>query len=230
MTRGRDAASMRFRLDPNAPEAPPPPPPRAAPPPPPRAAPVASPAAAPDAARTKRLLILAGLGLVVLAAGATAVLYATDTGPFAYPHAYMVEGKAVPSGASLPPAPQAMRDQFGVDSNPGRVPDDQLDSLAGGQAGSGRVPRPNEAWVESLRAGGADDAVVVIASKFASDKDAGDFVSAVGIGCARGGFTLLRDGDVVVLVIVGDAGGQAYGPRVASTILGQVSGIKRVCG
>jgi len=222
--RSRRCARVRFRLDPKEadapvhlpPRAPPPPQAPAAPPPPPRAA-------APARWTKRRLLVAAAVALVLLAGGAGAVLYATNTGPFAYPHEYLVEGSAIPRGLKLPDVPQDIQDQWGITSNPGQVPQEHLDDVGTEET------RPAEAWLEVLSAGGRSDAITVIAAKFADAQHADNFVSTARVQCLAGGSAILRDGDVVDVIVVNSQALQYY-QAIVSTILGQVHGISKVCG
>jgi hypothetical protein len=216
---------VRFRLDPKEADVPVELPPRApsAPAAPPPAAPRA-PSAPASAASKRKLIVVALIGLLLVGGGAGAVLYATDTGPFAYPHAYLVEGSSVPSGMQLPSVPQDAQDQWGVTSNPGEVPKEHLAEI-----GDSSI-RPTQAWVEVLSARGTPNALSVIAAKFPDADRASSFVATARVRCLAGGAAVLQDGDVVVLVIVGDSAAMPYYTKVKQTILGQVSGIRTVCG
>jgi hypothetical protein len=214
---------VRFRLDPKDADAPVPPPLRAAVPAQTAAAPVAAPAPTPSRWTKKRLLVVAAIALLLLGGGATAVLYATDSGPFAYPHAYLLEGSSVPRGLSLPDVPQDVRDEWGITTNPGQVPDDKLGQFEG-------TTRPTDAWIEVLQAGGRSDAVSVAALRFSDEDHANTFISQVSLRCAAGGFAILQDGRVVDLVIVGDSQAMPYYNAIVSALHAQASGLHGLCG
>jgi hypothetical protein len=219
---------VRFRLDPKEADAPVevPPPRGAAPAPraPPPAAPGAPPAAAPSKWTRQRLLVVAVIALLLLGGGAGAVMYATNTGPFAYPHAYLVEGSSVPSGLRLTDLPPDVASQYNIESNPGEIPKEHLDDF--GDAST----RPSAAWIEVLGTRTRPDAITVLALQFPDAQHANTFRQTAQLRCAVGGAALLQDGDVVVLVIVGDSSALSYYQSVVSKILVQVSGVKRVCG
>jgi hypothetical protein len=216
---------VRFRLDPREADAPAEAPPARAPVPAPQSAPAPAPAARPASRWSRRRVVLAAaIGLLVVAGGSGAYFYATDSGPFAYPHEYLVEGSAVPAGLRLPGVPADVRDQWGITSNPGQIPDDRLGDLP--NAGT----QPDEAWVEVLQAGDRADAVTIVAAKYADADHASTAVSTARLQCLSGGSAILQDGKVVVLVLVGDSQAMPYYNKLVRTILGQVHGLTEVCG
>jgi hypothetical protein len=219
---------VRFRLDPKEADepvevAPPRAPVPGRPAPPPHPSPTIAPV---DANRSKkRLIVVAILGILLLSGGATAVLYATDSGPFKYPHANLVEGSAVPSGLRLASIPAEIRDEYGIETNPGPVNDDNLDQLS-----SATGQRPDKAWVEVLGTRTRQDAITVFALDFKDTDAASAFRQTAQFKCSTGGFAVLQDGDVVVMVVVGDSSALTYFSQVVSKIVSQVSELKLYCG
>lgn len=217
------ARRMRFRLDPKDADAPVAPPAQVRPagPTAPQAATPAT-AAAPTRWPKKRLLVVALIGLVLLGGGAGAILYATDSGPFRYPHAYLVEGDHVPSGLKLAPVPDNAENDFGIKSNPGEVPKDRISEM--GDASM----RPQTAWIEVLGTTGTPSAITILALQFEDEDHADSFASAARFQCQAGAHAVLQDGDVVVLI--SSNGASTYYSRIVNTIMGQVSGLHKVCG
>lgn len=226
MTGGVPARVVRFRLDPKDATAPVTPPPSRVQAPPATAAspPAHALAGAPRRWTRKHLFVAAVVVLVVLSGGATAVLYAAHAGPFAYPHAYLVEGSSVPSGLSLPAVPADAREEYGITENPGQVPRDNFENVDGSGG-----PTPEDVWMEVFAARGQSGALTVLAIQYANEDDAKSVAGVTSFRCMAGGFAVLRDGDVVVMVIVGNSAGQSYFSKVVTTIMSQTSGIKRVC-
>ena len=250
---------MRFQLDPRAkaPERPAPPPPgprpasppadpgappaeplaplrpAAAPPPPPLgpSPPAGSSAAAAGAGswlRRHRVLAMALLGLVLLSGGAAATLYAMELPPFEYPRRYLLEGSEIPARMQLGEVPDAVEQEFGVRENPGRVDEDDLDAFTF----QNRLPEPDDAWGQSLRPTSTSGDVLVFALRFSDEKKANQWSSLASISCSTGGGkgAILKDGDVVVVVMADGDQGAPWATRVVNKLKEEAPDLRTVCG
>lgn len=238
---------MRFRLDPRGAEARPPPPaylpsaakaegpPANAPaeaPPPMAPAPGATHAAAVvpaqvaaaiQAVRARRTLAI-GIAIALLLTSGVAVgaMYALDAGPFAYPNKYILQDDEIPRGLRNAPLDAEAREELGLTSNPGEVDPSTIVDDTGG-------PRPERAWVQGLTNGASEPIVVIVALDYGNRDDADDAASRLQAGCMfRDGFTLLRDGDVLVLVMP-ENGGDGYVASVVAALKRQNADLSTVC-
>lgn len=222
----------KFRIDPAAPPIVRGPPPAAAPVAPPPTAPLPAPvqrlAEAPPTRRGRKLAWLALVVILLLVGGTVAALFVTDAGPFRYPRAYLLEEGETPTGLRLEALPSVLREEFGLEENPGRVPDDKMDPLV---LQDRPDVVPEEAWVESVGNGRFGEQVVIVAARMASEDDARTLAGSAGNGCngRDGAGTAMRDGDVVVMVFALDGEGASRVRLVESALREKTPELSIVC-
>lgn len=219
----------RFKLDPQGPEPARPPPAPAAVPARPPAPPPPRPAAARAPARERRKLLLVGAGVValLLVGGAIAVFVATALG---FPDRYVLDEDEMPRGTSNARLTSSELRDAGMRKNPGPI-DWEQSEIADGFAQVG-LDDPEEAHGQILAAGAAK--IVVVAMKYPSEKDAQEAAQTMRRVCslgAAGGVhaVVLRDGDVLVVVLSDEGASRAEVQSVGSALREKASGLERAC-
>lgn len=164
------------------------------------------------------ILLLSGFGTV-------AAMYAMDAGPFAYPEQYLLRGDEMPRGLHTPPPDADAREEIGMMQNPGELDWSRLRGQIGG-------PEPDAVWGQFLAEVGDPDPVIgLVALKYASTKDADAAANGrIQLACAGGMVTVMKDGDVVLVIVHEDEDGQSWRPAVMSALVAQNDDLVRVCG
>ncbi|HET6405049.1 MAG TPA: hypothetical protein VFH78_10415, partial [Candidatus Thermoplasmatota archaeon] len=197
---------------------------RAPPAPPALRAPVA-PAAAPR--RDRRMLYLAGGVLGVLLVGAVVVFAAVALG---FPEKYVLDDDEMPPGMSNARLSSSELRDAGMSRNPGPIDWDRS-VFADGFAQTG-ADDPKEAHGQVLAAGAAR--IVILAMQYPNEDEARDAAQQMRTICSFGGragvqAVVLRDEDVVVVVMSGEGATRAQVSAVASALTEKVEDLSRVC-
>jgi hypothetical protein len=163
------------------------------------------------------------LGAAVVAllvvGGAVAVFVATAMG---YPDKYLLENREAPGGMSKARLSEDEMDEIGIGSNPGQIEDARLDEYPMGDE------RAEEAWMEVLTDGGGAR-VVIIAARFAEEEQAIDAAKQARAACSFRSGAVLRDGEVLVVVLPDSGASRAQARAVADALRDKARGLETVC-
>lgn len=237
--------SGRFKLDPRAPEparpaTPPLAPPRGsapsstrAPPspspstPPPPSSRLPPPSAKPTRTNRKMLVIAAAVVALLLVGGAIAVFVATVLG---YPDKYVLERDEMPSGMSNARLTSTELRDAGMSGNPGEI--DWQDSEFADAFSQAGLDDPERAHGQVLAAGASK--IVVLALKYPDADAAQSAAQSMRQICSFGSVgglqaMVMRDDDVLVIVISEDGASRAQVQAVGSALREKASGLERSC-
>lgn len=206
-----------------------------APQPPPRSAAPAAAAAAPLSERVagairalsdrRALVVVVALALLVGGAATVGAMYALDAGPFAYPNQYTLEGDEIPRGLENVRVTSEMREN-GLQENPGELsPETFAEEFGGGT-------EPDRVYIQALAESAIEEPILLIMALQYADEDAAKGeASRFGAACVFGGdITVLRDGDVIVIVWAEDHEGTSWLPTVTAALKEQNGDLMRICG
>lgn len=179
--------------------------------------------AEPPVERSRRGAILA-IAVVALLVVAGVVVFAA-TALAGYPEKYLLDEDEQPDGMRIARLSQDERDELGVTENPGRIDREKLRSDYETQSGV----EPEDGYALVL-ADGSGARIAVLAFQYANEEDAQAGAREARAVCSFAGGAVLRDGDVVVLVVrVGGSSSNAVS-EVAAALRDKEPDLARVCG